>query len=108
LSFSPDGKFLASGSADTTVMVWDVQTIRPQNKKQHLTRKELDELWEDLAIEGGRAPRRASWKLVGGDEAVDAFFKEKLPTLMPHDQKQIVALVQQLDSEVFEKREAAS
>jgi WD40 repeat protein len=31
VKFSPDGKYLASGSGDTTVRFWDIQTQTPHH-----------------------------------------------------------------------------
>ena len=35
LPFSPDGQYVAAGSADGSVFVWDVASGRMKSKKEH-------------------------------------------------------------------------
>src|SRR5262249_57332236 len=49
LAFSPDGKLLASGSNDTTVLLWDMTRVRRARPPPvNLSARELDALWADL------------------------------------------------------------
>src|SRR5207244_7167682 len=53
LALSADGKTLASGSNDSTVLLWDVaEIVRPiAATKTALAAKEVESLWQDLAGE---------------------------------------------------------
>jgi WD40 repeat protein len=55
LAFSANGRLLASGSTDSTVLIWDVTGRLAQEKPAPLSlvRTELDQLCRDLA---GRRP----------------------------------------------------
>ena len=52
LIFAPDGRTLVSGSADTTVLLWDISGKR--SDKFSLTAQKLEEAWNDLTAKDGR------------------------------------------------------
>jgi WD40 repeat protein len=90
LAFSPDGRILATGGADGTVLLWDV----PQTRLLHL--------WAELA-EGEEATRA-----LGPDPAKAVpFLKERLARLAAAEAK-AVRLVADLGAEQFVVRERAS
>jgi RNA polymerase sigma factor (sigma-70 family) len=49
LAFSPDSQLLASGSTDSTVLLWDVPGIHTAKPAGKLTLADLEALWTDLA-----------------------------------------------------------
>src|SRR5262249_10948901 len=49
-AFSADGKTLATGGADTSILVWDLARLRPEAAAPtDPTPRELDAWWDDLA-----------------------------------------------------------
>ncbi len=111
LAFSPSGRLLASGSTDTTALLWDL-TGRLRNGKlaeEKLSPNDFKALWEDLGLEDAQRAGRAIWKLVaGGSEAV-AFLQTKVhPIASPVSNEAINHLVADLNSTDYAVRSKAT
>src|SRR5262249_22194916 len=87
LAFSPDGRLLASGSWDTTVLLWDV------------TRARLEHLWAEVAS-GPDAARR----LAADPGKGVAFLKDRLARAAGAEEA-VRRLVAKLDDDQFDVRE---
>jgi WD40 repeat protein len=58
LAFSADGRWLVSGSVDTTALVWDVTALTEPKRRSGPSAREVDALWADLgAADAERASR---------------------------------------------------
>ena len=78
LSFSADGSRLASGSSDTTALLWDVAGLFPAPVAEKLSAAERELCWTDLSGEAKKA-YRSMWKLAGDSGTVD-FLRGSLKT----------------------------
>jgi WD40 repeat protein len=110
LAFSLDGKMLATGSPDTTVLVWDLNRIakRPARNRPPLSPKELSGLWEALANADAAQAYRALGDLVEAGDEVEPFLKTALGNGATPDAAKIRRLIVDLDSFRFAAREKAS
>jgi RNA polymerase sigma factor (sigma-70 family) len=81
LSFSPDGRLLASGSEDMTGLLWNVAGLAKPFPSAPLSDDQRAACWSDLA---GSAPDAyaAIWKLIGDKNTVN-LLKEKLQPAGP-------------------------
>jgi hypothetical protein len=108
LSFSPDGKLLATGSNDTTVLLWDATRFKPKPVAEVQRRPEqLEALWNDLGGADAVRAYRAIHKLTTAPKSSAAFLKNQLHPIAPADAKQVVRLLSELDSDQFDIRDNA-
>jgi WD40 repeat protein len=94
LAFSPDGKTLASGGRDTTVLLWEVARAR------------LEHLWSELAGDRDEGTR-AIKKLAATPEEAVPFLQERLRRAAAVEVR-ASRLIADLDSDDFDVREKAS
>ena len=109
-AFSDDRRLLASGSADTTALLWDIsgQILHPIAKAQ-LTAEETDGLGRDLGSRDAPKAYRAIVRLSSApDDAVALFRKTLKPVAPAPEESELKRLAGQLDSARFAERERAA
>jgi hypothetical protein len=104
LDFSRDGRRLASGSKDTTALIWD---LTDGIATADLTKKQLDELWSNLAGADAVKAYRSIWLLAGAAKQTAPFLQVHLRPVPAMDDKLIAQLLADLDSDEFPVRSKA-
>jgi RNA polymerase sigma factor (sigma-70 family) len=108
LAFSPDGRRLASGSRDTTGLVWDVAAALPARKNVQLSAKELKDCWADLAADDAGRAYRAVRLLARAPGPAAALIGEHLQPVPFPRREAVRRLLAALDSKQFAEREKAT
>jgi WD40 repeat protein len=112
LAFSSDGKLLAAGTYEGTVLIWDMTRLTTVKKwpKGHPSPTELAELWADLSVDDADRGYQAILKLAAAPaEAVALVRKQLQPVPATElDDKGIARLITLLDDDDFAVREDAS
>src|SRR5262249_28855020 len=109
VAVSPDGRAIASGSHDTTALLWRTDSLTggrllPEARKSP---GELKALWEELSGSDPVRPDQAGWALAAAPEAVD-FLATRVRPITTKDGARIKALIADLDSPAFRTREEAT
>jgi RNA polymerase sigma factor (sigma-70 family) len=108
LAFSPDGKLLATGSNDTTVLLWDASRFKPHRPAEvRLRTEQMESLWADLAGADAVRAYRAIRTLAAAPKPSVAFLQKHLRPVEPADAKQVAHLLADLDSDEFAVRDKA-
>ena len=79
LAFSADGRLLASGSRDTTVLLWDLKATAPRPKRIPSDLPAPDRLWAALAGDDTAQTYGAIWELTARPAKAVSFFKTRMP-----------------------------
>jgi hypothetical protein len=103
-AFSPDGKLLATGGLDGTVLLWDMSKVPPQAAAT--TKVTDDGLWADLAADAPRA-YQAIITLSQRREQGVTVLRDRLKPAVPVDPKHLAKLIDDLDDQTFAVRQKA-
>lgn len=106
LAFAPDGRTLATGHADCTVLLWDA-TLRAGARGRPLTEHECASLWDDLAGPDAARAFAAVWKLADDPPRSLPLLRDKVQPVMAAPAEQTNALLKELDSLDYPVRQRA-
>jgi WD40 repeat protein len=109
IAYSPDGKRIATGHTDTTVLVWDVGDLQAETSKAangvSPEQFELERLWTELADSDPRKALAAVFALQDHPEHALKLLRDRLmPAKEPANVRELIA---RLDDDNFRQREAA-
>jgi RNA polymerase sigma factor (sigma-70 family) len=105
LAFSHDGRRMATGHPDSTILLWDVRLPAPRSAP--LAARELESLWTDLAGADAAKAWHAVWRMAEAPADALPFLRGRVrphPTAPAGVTRQLLA---DLDGDSFERREAA-
>jgi WD40 repeat protein len=106
LAFTRDGKRMATGMPDSTILLWDVKL--PPSLAKSLTVKEIESLWNNLADDDAAKAWSAVWCMADAPQETVTFLRVRIkpsPTAAVDATRRLLG---DLDSDSFEVREAAA
>jgi WD40 repeat protein len=108
VAFSPDGKVLASGGEDTTILLWDM--TRPMAADPAVAGPTLDRLrvhWNNLASRDAEHAYDAVLALAAMPEESVAFLAARLQSVEAPSKAHLAQWIADLDAAAFQLREEA-
>jgi WD40 repeat protein len=110
VAFTRDGKRVATGSADTTILVWDTPDLQRESAPTGpaLTAEEAAQRWADLAGEDAAKAFAGIRRLAAHPQVAVPLVREHFKPAVPTDPKRLAKLVADLDSDDFTTRATAN
>ncbi|MCI0379706.1 MAG: WD40 repeat domain-containing protein [Gemmataceae bacterium] len=111
LAFAPDGSKLASGSNDTTVVLWDFAKVRARMEASRdvrtIVESDVEAAWDRLADSDAASAYRGIVRLVEAKDHSLPFLRKQLQPIPAPDAKQVEGWLADLGSAQFAVREKA-
>jgi WD40 repeat protein len=108
VAWSPNGKAIASGGDDTTILLWKADDLIPKTPAADPGDKERDRLWDDLQSKDGAKAYQALLALLGSPDKATSLIKGRVPPEAKPDPKRVRSLLADLDGDDPDVRQAAS
>ncbi len=105
LAFTPDGRRLATGHPDSTILLWDVAL--PPRRPAPAAAKETEALWADLASDDPARAWRAAWRMADIPAQAVPLLRKHLKAALPAPEEVTRPLLADLDGKSFRRREDA-
>jgi hypothetical protein len=109
LTFSPDGKSLAAGLRDSTILILDVSKAFTKSLPAPKSgQNELEALWTDLAKDNAGQAYQALWTLVTAPKESVPFLRDRLKPIAIADAAKTQQRIAELNNDKFTVRQAAA
>jgi hypothetical protein len=108
LAFAPDGQALAAGYWDSTILLWDLSSQARRPASPPAGDQELETWWADLTADDARKAHVAIWYLIDVPRQAIPLLRSHLSPVAGVPEDRLRRLLEDLDSEQFDRRGAAS
>jgi RNA polymerase sigma factor (sigma-70 family) len=105
-AFSPDGRTLATGHPDGTILLWDADL--PAARSEPLRPGEPEALWKQLADADAKKAYHAAWRLAELPGKAIALLSKRLKPAAPAPAAETAKLIAGLDDDTQSRRDEAS